>query len=237
MLFVVFVTCSKTSRIQQKIKELEKEENYLLKELNVIINKNVDFLEKVNDSEAVLGVHYLRDLQKQIKDLNSSDIRDIEITHSEQFNDTSNTFRRKAKKKPHHDFMLDLEKILKPKHVSEKKLKQMIDNRDVIKKKLDDWILEREKEKERIRKYRMQTKYLLRAGKVEKCPRFGFSGKKKKRDDDDYTSCKKKYKDRYDKHCDPNRKKVPKPPKTPSSGKKMYPCCRKCCKKSYMGCL
>lgn len=234
VLTFIVVTCNKQIKIQEKIKQLEREGDTLLKELNVMINKNVNHFQKMNETEAKLAVNYLKDLKDEINGLNQSDIKDVEIHYYEAFNETDG-FRRKAKKKSRDDFLTDLEKILKPTKISEKKLKEVLDNRDVIKKKLDDWILEREKEKEKIKKYRMQTQYLLGAGKVEKCPRFGFAGKKKKQRHD-YASCKKKYKDKYDKYCNPD-KKIEKPPRTPSSGRKKYPCCRKCCKKSYMGCL
>lgn len=221
--------------IKKKIEELEKEKDNLFKEINDAIDNNVGSLQRANATDAIMAVNYLRNLKEQITELNHSDIRYAGLT-PDIANDTG-SFRRKAKtKKSRDDFIYDLEKILKPQYVSEKKLKEILDNRDVIKKKLDDWILERQKEKEKIKKYKMQTKYLQRAGKFEKCPRFGYAGRKRSKKYD-YASCKRKYKDRYDKYCNLNRSKTEKPPKTPTAGRKMYPCCRKCCKKSYMGCL
>ncbi|CAK1549318.1 unnamed protein product [Leptosia nina] len=217
-----------------KINVLEKKKDDLFKKINEVIDINVGSLKNANESEALLAVRYLKTVKENIN-LNDSDIRDVTIT-SEEIND-GDSFRRKAKtKKTRDDFINDLEKILKPKHVSDQKLKQIIDNREVIKKKLDDWILERQKEREKIRKYRWQAKYLQRTGKMEKCPRFGYTGRKKKKKED-YASCKKRYKEKYDRYCKPDRKTTIKVRRTPSSGRKKYPCCRKCCKKSYMGCL
>ncbi|XP_045507952.1 uncharacterized protein LOC123703833 [Colias croceus] len=236
--FILFVVLFKNitadeENAQKKIEDLEKEKNDLFFKINDAIDKNIESFKTLNETEAILAADYLKDLKEQLQELNKTD----EVPDVENINISDTTvFRRKSKPKNKEDFVKHMEKILKPKHVSQKKLKEILETRDRVKIKLDEWLEERKREKDKIKKYKMEMKYLQRMGRIEKCPRLGY-GTRKKSDKSDYVSCKKRYKSRYDKMCSPGTKDPNRPLKTRTKGRKLYPCCRKCCKKSYLGCL
>ncbi|RVE53916.1 hypothetical protein evm_001319 [Chilo suppressalis] len=217
---------------EEQIKQLEKLKSELYSKISEAIEDGVKALEKTNDTDSLLTADNIKQLQKQIDTLNATfDVNEmmasedpfkgiVEIQDMENPKNNSSDIRRASEygaiaSSQNDKVQIDLKDIIELlKKNTASKLKHDIlvkeSKHDLdVKKTADEWILARKKEKEKIRQYREQR---LKYG-TEKCPRFGNKIKKKK-----ITSRRKK------------KKKDRKKPRT-------YPCCRKCCKKSYMGCL
>ncbi|XP_052743048.1 uncharacterized protein LOC128198980 [Bicyclus anynana] len=242
MEFVIAVN----DEVKNNIQELETQKNDLYKQIQKAIDRSVSSLLKANDSEATLGLQYMRDLKKHIKELNrtekeSHEEKDIEIdSKSDLENRRSYKGMKYLIKRPKNPF--DFETILKPNKISGKEWNEMIVNRNKMQQKLDMWIIERQKEKERRKQHKMEKKKLEMSGKYERCPRTGLYGRKKnearKRSRKCVTEVDATTGQRYQKCYMPpesaeGRGKISKK----ESSQYKYPCCRKCCKKSYMGCL
>ncbi|CAG9573060.1 unnamed protein product [Danaus chrysippus] len=239
----------------KKIAELELEKKDLYTQINSAIEDSIATLKKYNDTESLTGLKYIEELKNHLKELNYTENKNNDTLTKDQESDLKN--RRKfnlqellgsLKKKKVKENPFDFEQALTPKKVSEAELKKILQNRIKMQKKLDEWIKQRQKEKDRLAEYRLQKKRLLMSGIYEKCPRFGYSGNKKtsnKKPDD--TKKRKKCKIKITSsggeqdlnECLKNMQKAEeiKSAKTKISNKRKYPCCRKCCKKSYMGCL
>lgn len=132
----------------RKIEELEKEKSDLFKQINTAIDDSVKSLLKANDTEANLGLQYMRDLKKHIKELNGTDVQTNEGVNVDSKSDLEN--RRHLndflkKKKYSSDDLFDFEKVLKPKTISAKEWQEMITDRQSMQQKLDFWISERQK--------------------------------------------------------------------------------------------
>lgn len=114
-----------------------------------------------------------------------------------------------ARRKPKLD-LEDIAHLFNTKSFDKKNMRK--ENKIVLEKKLQDWMKQREEEKAKIKHYKDRIKSQLGGAEKEKCPRFGFRRSERS----------KMFK--YDRSQNNNRKVK-------------YPCCRKCCKKSYLGCL
>lgn len=221
--------------INKQIKDLETEKKELYKQINDAIEDSVTSLQKANSSDAQLGISYIQDLKKQIKDLNGAEDDKISEKEDVNFDDKSDLETRRVLNNindvqllkigqsddalERRTFLKEIANVEKKKAKLElayfaamkdksKKWRQRYEARLRIQNKLDAWIEKREREKQKI-KERQQKLMIFN----EKCPRFGRDqGKAKK-------------------------KKKSKRGGTPKKTGKSYPCCRKCCKKSYMGCL
>ncbi|XP_039761765.1 uncharacterized protein LOC120634937 [Pararge aegeria] len=197
----------------------------------------------------------MRDLKKHIKDLNGTEKESNEgITiNLDPKPDLENRRGYKGleyyKMKDHLKEPFDFEKALKPKRISGIEWKEMKDNRYKMQQKLDMWIKERQKERDRIQKYRMERQQLMLSGKYEKCPRFGYSGRKRKernKDKQKVRHCRMEYNATLGREYEKCIEFTPELVTTANDGRRRrkrryeqnkYPCCRKCCKQSYMGCL
>uniref|UniRef100_A0A2A4JCJ2 Uncharacterized protein n=1 Tax=Heliothis virescens TaxID=7102 RepID=A0A2A4JCJ2_HELVI len=226
---------------QQKIEELERARSAIYNEINTAIEDTIKTLEKSNDSDARDGINYMRDLLKQITEFNGTELVDAADLAANSTEDTSDLQELTNLKT---DFLEDLtptnnstpllaqsgrrkgHKATGYEHIKKnilsfgkfsslvggagaivsKKKQERMKNLLEVQAKLDAWMLEREKERERIRKYKAGLAATQRAEIItENCPDFGEARVKRSK-------------------SQPARQ-----------GK--YPCCRKCCKKSYMGCL
>ncbi|XP_050358197.1 uncharacterized protein LOC126778568 [Nymphalis io] len=225
------VTDIDADETDKKIQELEKEKNNLFKQINVAIEESVRSLQKSNETDALVGLKYMFELKEHLKKVNETVID--ENQNGVNFSDINN--RRKLRHRMKKNDPFDFEAILKPKDMKAKEWKEIVFDRTKMQKQLNEWILKRQKEKKRLQQYRLYKKGLLSTGRLEKCPRFGYQGKKKKAYKDkkkirpSLTKTTAKTTDIYDNIKYPNNKK--------NAKKQKYPCCRKCCKKSYMGCL
>lgn len=245
------ITATNVTETDEKIKQLEHEKNELFKEINKAIDASVKSLQKSNDTDAVLGIKYMHELKEHLMKENESVTDDYQkaINYSDLIN-RRNLIKGKKQKSKNDAF--DFESILRPKKITEAKWREMMSNRDKMQKQLNEWITNREKEKERLKQYKVYKNGLLSSGKYEKCPRFGYKGKRKNQKIfKDKKYCKKKNTDSdFDEEfmeCNVTKYKNDEPKDTfdrdmRNAGLKMskktnYPCCRKCCKKSYMGCL
>lgn len=245
------ITATNVTETDEKIKQLEHEKNELFKEINKAIDASVKSLQKSNDTDAVLGIKYMYELKEHLMKENES----VTDDYQKAINYSDLTNRRnliKGKKQKSKNDAFDFESILRPKKITEAKWREMMSNRDKMQKQLNEWITNREKEKERLKQYNLYKNGLISSGKYEKCPRFGYKGKRKNQKifkdkkycknrntnsdfDEEYMECNiTKYKndepeDTFDRDIKNAGLKM--------SKKTNYPCCRKCCKKSYMGCL
>lgn len=205
----------------KEMKELEKQKGDLYKEINKAMEESITALKKSNDTDADVGINYIQDLKKLIRELNNTeDTADVIYNEyrkreNKTLLDTSNnkgTFldkitsgfsvdtRRKHDKKD--KYLIDTEKELHKvlyENLPKKKLKQRLEAREKIRLQLEEWIAVKDREKAKIKAYKDLFKKKLKS--KEMCPKWGFSHMKKK------------------------------------SKKGDFPCCRKCCKKSYLGCL
>lgn len=188
--------------IQLKIKQLESEKGELYKQINKAIDDSVLLLENTNDTEAKLGISYMKDLKQQIKEINGTGIKITSDVDDEDGDGDKRIERRFVHQQP-NKIRLTYNKI--PALFASKNKSTFYKKEDNIyiemKKKIDDWLLQKRLEKQKILDYKMKMEE--KEGKLEKCARFGYGKKKLK-----------------------------------GKGRKQYlPCCRKCCKQSYMGCL
>lgn len=221
--------------LENKIKKLESEKSELFKQINDAIDDSVISLKKSNNNDSQLGISYIQDLKKQIKDLNETEPIDKVNENEDVIFDNKSDFENRrmegtieinTEKYAHklvdplerRPFLKDIAEAEKRKAKIElayfgamkdksKKWRQKYEARLNIQQKLDKWIEKRETEKQKIREIK-QKKMIYK----EKCPNYGLENQKNN---------KKSKRGR-------NAKKI--------SGKS-YPCCRKCCKKSYLGCL
>lgn len=252
-LFIYFIGEIVTATVNNEnksVRELEKEKNDLLKQINDAIDDSVKTLQKINDSDSLIGLKYMHDLKEHMKKVNETTmyINDADVKDSsEPYLENRRKIKKILEKKKLQDKrtsprdVFDFEALLKPpKKMKPWKWKEIMETRQKMQKRIDEWILERQREKALLEKKRLERKRLKLSGAYEKCPRFGYQGRKKK---------KKSSKDKLDglsecKICDSDKKnktetteEVPARKKIKESKKHKYPCCRKCCKKSYLGCL
>ncbi|XP_046974525.1 uncharacterized protein LOC124540843 [Vanessa cardui] len=245
-----YATIINADDTNEKILELEKEKNDLFKKIHEAIEESVKSLQKSNETDALLGLKYMSELKEHLKEANESVVDVIERGIN-----VSDVSRRKLRQRMKKNDPFDFESILKPKKMKVKEWKEIVLDRTKMQAQLNEWILKRQKEKQRLQEKKLYKKGLITSGKFEKCPRFGYQGKKKKDDKDRERQwikyCKEKIADSdldeaykkcisqikvmetttniYDNSKLSDYKK--------NSKKNKYPCCRKCCKKSYMGCL
>ncbi|KAL0810650.1 hypothetical protein ABMA28_010757 [Loxostege sticticalis] len=161
----------------------------------------------------------MRELKEQIKELNATEdserdakFHEIEDgTISEAENDTNvklNETRRLIK----NAIVSSRNKNIK---LDLAEIVALLKKRgDKINEKPDEEKILQQKEREKIKKYQLAKRIKGITVKSEKCPNFGIARGKSKT----------KFRRKGDK-------------KSKKGSKSLYPCCRKCCKKSDMGCL
>ncbi|PZC71327.1 hypothetical protein B5X24_HaOG213608 [Helicoverpa armigera] len=228
---------------QQKIEQLEKERSAIYTQINAAIEDTIKTLEKSNDSDARDGINYMRDLLKQITEFNGTELVDAADLASNATEDTSDLQElADLKTEDHEDLNSQNSTTVQAKsgrrkgrykntgyeHIKKnilsfgrfqgmfgggaggvivsKKKQERMKNLIEVQAKLDAWMAAREKERERIRKYKAGLAATQRVQIItENCPDFGEARARKG--------------------------------KGRGGGDAKWPCCRKCCKKSYMGCL
>ncbi|KAJ2943225.1 hypothetical protein O0L34_g18938 [Tuta absoluta] len=194
---------------QSEIKSLEKQKDELFQQINEAIDDSVKALGETNDTDSKLGIALITDLKKQLEELNGT------ATISDQLENQNDTRRRGKKdsrkwlpfQRSQKDNQL-FEDDLLMKSLYSQKHKDRLDNRVHMQMRVEEWLNKKAEEKLRLKHYYFNKTSNAAADKVnEKCPVYGVA-KNGKRD---------------------------------KRGKKMrdkkFGCCRKCCKKSYMGCL
>ncbi|XP_063630665.1 uncharacterized protein LOC134801970 [Cydia splendana] len=192
-----------------QIEILQKEKDDLYIKINKAIDEAIPELEKSNDTDAITGLADLKTLKNQIKEIHEASDSDDDIKSS----DGNADFRRKISFR----FGNNIEK--------------------------DDWLRNQKKNefyeklvKSKDTKYTSVPRVMTRQKIAEQIQLWLLKQqeeKKKKRE------MHAKFKIAYERCPDFGRGKEKK--KIGSSGKarkaNYFPCCRKCCKKSYLGCL
>lgn len=226
---------------QKEIEALEKEKIDLLKQIHTAIDDSVSLLQKDNNAQNQQGINYMLQLKQQMQKINETEQK-TELMEGDSNSDLEN--RRMANSKDikigrqiNYDTKttlsgaFDIKKVLFGKKITAEKLKEMMESRFEMQKRLDEWILQRELEKAKIRERYLANKRLLLTGLLEKCPRFGTRKKHK--------NYRRRFHGNLSTSSESDRFGREKRRRRPPKKRKMktYPCCRKCCKKSYMGCL
>ncbi|XP_068624533.1 uncharacterized protein [Battus philenor] len=225
---VVYVDTAHVSQVnEERIKDLEQEKAALYRQIQQAIDEGVRALRSANDSDVGEGVHHLLALKEQVQETHG------DATNNQLSNNTTQRNLRRSPKKKHRG-PYDLDEIFEYKNVYKKpeKAKLMLDNRLLLDKKLKEWIAKRTEERQRLKEYLEKKRSHFLATAIERCPRFGLgkkkNGKKMRRDSKSQVAAPgaaAEAEDELDAARILNKKK------------RKYPCCRKCCKKSYMGCL
>lgn len=230
-----FFTHSTASNItKQQIEDLEKQKGDLYIQINKAIDESVNALKLSNDSDSVLTLNHMRELKEQIKELNATEdserdakfdeiengtISEAENDNNVKLNETRRLIKNAIVSSRNKNIKLDLAEIVallkkRGDKINEKPDEEKILQQAKIQKRIELWILEKQKEREKIKKYQLAKRIKGITVKSEKCPNFGIARGKSKT----------KFRRKGDK-------------KSKKGSKSLYPCCRKCCKKSDMGCL
>lgn len=214
----------------KEIKDLERQRNDLYKEINKAIDDSITALSESNDTDAITGVNYIKDLKKQMKEFNDTeDTADVIYSEYDKRVNTSilGTDKGILLDQMKNGDHIDPRRNMRTKHNEISKLIQASSgpNANFLKaaqKQLDELLYkglkgkklkERLERREKIRaqleewitmkeREREKIKQYTNRQKtyVEQCPRSGFTRQK-------------------------------------SKNRQNRPCCRKCCKRSYLGCL
>ncbi|XP_063543188.1 uncharacterized protein LOC134751674 [Cydia strobilella] len=192
-----------------QIEILQKEKDDLYIKINKAIDEAIPELEKSNDTDSISGLEDLKTLKNQIN----------EIHEASDSNDDRNS----------SDFKTDFRR----------KMSLRID-----KKGKDDWLKRQKKNefydklvKSRDKKYTSMPRVLNRQKIAEQIQLWLLKQQEEKRK---IKEMKVKFKIDFERCPDfgRGREKKTKNPGTNKAVKSNYfPCCRKCCKKSYLGCL
>ncbi|XP_072933760.1 uncharacterized protein [Epargyreus clarus] len=241
------VVSHKNETKQKEIEALEKEKSDLLKQIHAAIDDSVSLLQKGNTTQNVQGINYMLQLKQQMQKINETEAQNKELMEEDSNSELENrrTMRHSKNKenvpkierqinynlKTTMSGAFDIKKVLFGKKITEEKLKEMMESRLEMQKRLDEWLVQRELEKAKIREKYLANKRLLLSGLLEKCPRFGC--RKRSRNYRRRYHANLKTSSETDVFGKESHKRKPK-----KRGRmRTYPCCRKCCKKSYMGCL
>ncbi|XP_031765254.2 uncharacterized protein LOC116412972 [Galleria mellonella] len=161
------ILCMANSNItelkEKEIKALEREKGDLFLKINKAIDDSVKVLQNSNDSDSQLGVLHMKELKTQIKIINETE----DVTDTKQVDEDSNieleniqlknatdgrkSFRntQQKNKKVKLD-LLDIAKLFPTEDIGNA---NDTENSLFVQNKLDQWILERKREKDRIREY------------------------------------------------------------------------------------
>jgi hypothetical protein len=258
--FIVNFLCSfiTTNEINVKgnlIDELEKQKSELYKQINKEIDDSVTILRNINDTDSLLTMENMKDLKNQIKILNGTDkdgnVVDDKTEIGEFLEDLNYDWKKTRNSSDvrrsnlgailsskNKDIKLDLHEVaMLLKQRGKKVLNKEMQNQynAVMQKKLESWMHQREIAKE---KWLEEKRKRLRKFKFEKCPRQGSKrvkdkSRSRRRNEDEY-----EYDDSQDhRNRENGTTPCPEERKPKKKSRVMYPCCRKCCKKSYLGCL
>lgn len=219
----------------KEIKDLERQRNNLYEEINKAIDDSIMTLSKSNDTDAVTGVNYIKDLKKQIKELNDTEdtanviynIHDKRINTSDlgadktifsyKMENGSFVYPRRNMRTKHNKKGTPIERTsvdLGERYLSQaqKELERLL-NKGLTGEKLKKRLERRERIKEQLEEWIM-----MKDRENKKIKEYREHKKKRVKYDElcprnGYSKLKKKYK------------------------KGDHGCCRKCCKRSYLGCL
>ncbi|XP_053621000.1 uncharacterized protein LOC128681252 [Plodia interpunctella] len=252
---LIFVVCVLSTQADNntdaKLEELHKKKNELVIKIQNAIEDSVKTLQQNNDGD---GLHQLKELQKQFNEtLIEDELNEILYSNKSARRNHQPRYLKRGKLK------LDLFDIAGL--FGNKKIKvhseQRQRNQEIMREKLREWMLMREQERKKIKQYQKQEKFVR-----EDCPKFGTKTKKakKKKNRRSFDSKNRRNGQMNEKKSDETkdrrsldtnadnstRKTVCKElgssergrrskPREPTADK--YPCCRKCCKSSYLGCL
>ncbi|XP_061725356.1 uncharacterized protein LOC133531225 isoform X2 [Cydia pomonella] len=190
-----------------QIEILQEEKEDLYIKINKAIDEAIPELEKSNDTDAITGLENLKTLKKQIKEIHEGS-----DSYERNSSDVNTNFRRKISISIDRQGKHDWNKQKKKNEFYEKLAKSKDKKYTSLPR-----VLNRQKIAEQIQLWllkQQEEKRKIREMQVklkidfERCPDFGRGREKKKK-----TSNGKGVKSHY------------------------FPCCRKCCKKSYLGCL
>lgn len=221
------------------IKDLERQKNDLYKEINKAIDESITALNKSTDTDAVIGVNYIKDLKKQMKEFNDTEDK-ADVIYNKYEKSVNDTFLGTTNNQSIFLYEMENGTSIDPrrrmKHIERSKqgLRQMAKNYDSEKFLKDaqkelDLLLNKgttgEKLKERLErreKIRLQLQEWIKMKDLEKDKIRQYKDKQK----NDFPAQIQELCPRsgYSKQKSKNKKGD-------------HPCCRKCCKKSYLGCL
>ncbi|KPJ04520.1 hypothetical protein RR46_01014 [Papilio xuthus] len=213
---------------KERIKDLEAEKSKLHKAINAAIDDGLRALQKEGGGA---GEQYLAALKLHMQAAGEGtagkDTGGEQVDAPATNNSTNATslrrfdFKKKKKRGPDElDEIFIYKDVYENKDIEPEQGKMIMDNRHKLEKKLFEWMVKRQEEKKRLKEYLEKKRAHLLEVVTEKCPRFGYGKRIKKK-----KTRRKEEGDAVDAH----RKEHKNKPK--------YPCCRKCCKKSYLGCL
>lgn len=225
-------TGANADALLNEIKELERQKNDLYKEINKAIDESITALTKSNDTDAVTGVKYIQDLKKQMKEYNDTeDTADVYFSLGgtndktafidEMGNGTSTNLRRKMKPLRNTTSSKIQVTAAQP-NVLNVEDKYLVDAQKDLDKLLNKGLTgEKLKERlERREKIRTQLEEWIKTKNREREKIKEYRAQQKKNSGraelcprSGYSSNKSKRK------------------------KGEHGCCRKCCKRSYLGCL
>lgn len=220
----------------KEIKELERQKNYLYKEINKAIEESITALNKSNDTDAVTGVNYIKDLKKQIKEFNDTEDTG-NVIYNEYGKRVNNSFLSTTYNKSifldemeNRTFLDQRRKMHKNSRKIEVHPPKLLDENEKYiqdaQKELDKLLhhgLTGEKLKERLERREKIREQLVEWIKMKDLEREKI----------------KQYKQQQKKTFG-QLELCPRTGYSNQKGKSKkgdHPCCRKCCKKSYMGCL
>ncbi|XP_050555635.1 uncharacterized protein LOC126911625 [Spodoptera frugiperda] len=210
---------------EQKIEELEKLKDAIYAQINEAVNDTIKTLEQSNDTEAKQGIAYMNELQQLVKEFNGTELMteaDIicnstdenafnDIINSKNLSEAFDTISGRRKNRP-SGYEHIKESLLKYKDFSKGWIGMSKKKQDRLKNLLglQSKLNDWMKQKE-IEKERIRA-YKARQAATSKV-------------------------EVITENCPDFGEETGKK-KSKKKGKKgRWPCCRKCCKKSYMGCL
>lgn len=221
----------------KQIQDLQKEKVVIYNQLNDAVEDTIKTLEKSNDSDAKQGIMFMQELLALVDKFNATELVLAQVCNNSKECNSRTTLsitanssmliedgrrqdhparKTKDKYKPggydHVKYGIMATGMFKNDDEINKVRDEKVRNLLVLQTKLDKWLKLREVEKQKIKQYRLRQVSQRLESVTEECPNFGETRKKKKK----FGSKSK---------GDESRKL------------KKYPCCRKCCKKSYLGCL
>ena len=211
----------------QQVQELEKEKSAIYNQLNDAVADTILTLEKSNDSDAKQGITYMHELLALVDSLNGTAL----APHATCNGSTECTNETLLQTTNDSNLSKDGRRQALPKKVKLRSgnrgydhIKYAIMNSGIFKSEDE---LAKAKELKLLKMAKLQKKLAdwlkLREAEKERIKQ----------------NRARQYGNRHDtvtEEC-PRHGESKKKKKKGDSGSKKYPCCRKCCKKSYMGCL
>lgn len=202
----------------KKVQELEKEKSVIYNQLNEAVADTIQTLEKSNDSDAKQGITYMHELLALVDSFNGTELGQTACNGSKECEKLLQTNLSK-----------DGRRLAKPQSKMLNKgfdhIKHAIVKTGIFKTEDELAKIKEEKVKKMLKLQKKLDVWLqLREAEKQKIKMYKA----------------RQVTDRYDtvtEDCPRFGESKKKKKKGDTGKKKKYPCCRKCCKKSYMGCL